>query len=131
MGANSDAHALLEKAGAAMEGRYRVTPRKRVALVRYLYALAGQPIPGSSLLDIGCGHGVDCIAAALLGASYVVGIDKDDIGISHMQRVLSSLQQAGREVNVTPMQLDISEGCLLYTSPSPRDLSTSRMPSSA
>ena len=27
--------------------------------------------------------------------------------------------------------LDPSKGCLLYTSPSPRDLSTSRMPSSA
>ena len=27
--------------------------------------------------------------------------------------------------------LTISKGCLLYTSPSPRDLSTSRMPSSA
>ena len=26
---------------------------------------------------------------------------------------------------------DLTEGCLLYTSPSPRDLSTSRMPSSA
>ena len=26
---------------------------------------------------------------------------------------------------------DMFEGCLLYTSPSPRDLSTSRMPSSA
>ena len=26
---------------------------------------------------------------------------------------------------------DLSWGCLLYTSPSPRDLSTSRMPSSA
>ena len=27
--------------------------------------------------------------------------------------------------------LDVSDICLLYTSPSPRDLSTSRMPSSA
>ena len=27
--------------------------------------------------------------------------------------------------------MSVSEGCLLYTSPSPRDLSTSRMPSSA
>ena len=27
--------------------------------------------------------------------------------------------------------VDVGEGCLLYTSPSPRDLSTSRMPSSA
>ena len=28
-------------------------------------------------------------------------------------------------------EIDYYEGCLLYTSPSPRDLSTSRMPSSA
>ena len=28
-------------------------------------------------------------------------------------------------------QRDFLKGCLLYTSPSPRDLSTSRMPSSA
>ena len=37
-----------------------------------------------------------------------------------------------REGNVTPEQKQaLIEGCLLYTSPSPRDLSTSRMPSSA
>ena len=30
-----------------------------------------------------------------------------------------------------PATLTIRNGCLLYTSPSPRDLSTSRMPSSA
>ena len=38
------------------------------------------------------------------------------------------------ELRVTGNPLDVglsSEGCLLYTSPSPRDLSTSRMPSSA
>ena len=28
-------------------------------------------------------------------------------------------------------KLDVDKSCLLYTSPSPRDLSTSRMPSSA
>ena len=31
----------------------------------------------------------------------------------------------------SPVILQVSKGCLLYTSPSPRDLSTSRMPSSA
>ena len=31
----------------------------------------------------------------------------------------------------TTHMLDLLKGCLLYTSPSPRDLSTSRMPSSA
>ena len=34
------------------------------------------------------------------------------------------------DVQVTK-KLDVGMGCLLYTSPSPRDLSTSRMPSSA
>ena len=32
---------------------------------------------------------------------------------------------------ITSAKLNYSETCLLYTSPSPRDLSTSRMPSSA
>ena len=37
-----------------------------------------------------------------------------------------------REFNVFERNLDaINQTCLLYTSPSPRDLSTSRMPSSA
>ena len=33
--------------------------------------------------------------------------------------------------NMFIMDMDNMDGCLLYTSPSPRDLSTSRMPSSA
>ena len=36
-----------------------------------------------------------------------------------------------RENGATPATIAIINGCLLYTSPSPRDLSTSRMPSSA
>ena len=46
------------------------------------------------------------------------------------QRVVRLLGQVGDE----PFELLIFRGfssCLLYTSPSPRDLSTSRMPSSA
>ena len=39
---------------------------------------------------------------------------------------LPSLRQLAERLNVS-----ISTICLLYTSPSPRDLSTSRMPSSA
>ena len=34
-------------------------------------------------------------------------------------------------MNQHPLHFDKEYGCLLYTSPSPRDLSTSRMPSSA
>ena len=47
------------------------------------------------------------------------------------QTTLEGLERLGWE-NATPVQRDtIPTACLLYTSPSPRDLSTSRMPSSA
>ena len=39
--------------------------------------------------------------------------------------------QGHAEVNALAQAGDKAKGCLLYTSPSPRDLSTSRMPSSA
>ena len=39
--------------------------------------------------------------------------------------------QNGRPGNYVPTFLDFSRGCLLYTSPSPRDATLSRMPSSA
>ena len=37
----------------------------------------------------------------------------------------------GNQENMDVRGFNLSSGCLLYTSPSPRDLSTSRMPSSA
>ena len=41
-------------------------------------------------------------------------------------------EAAHPDATLPPLQLPVvPEGCLLYTSPSPRDLSTSRMPSSA
>ena len=57
-------------------------------------------------------------------------------------KVLDPTSEVTRETVVSPARLqtldgssigllDISKPCLLYTSPSPRDLSTSRMPSSA
>ena len=45
---------------------------------------------------------------------------------------VSSAKGQGKEIPVQEVYRGIShEICLLYTSPSPRDLSTSRMPSSA
>ena len=56
----------------------------------------------------------------------------DGIGPEVMAPAVELARLAARDEGVT---LEISEalvgGCLLYTSPSPRDLSTSRMPSSA
>ena len=45
-----------------------------------------------------------------------------DFSIDDKEKISSALDKLG---------VDYVEGCLLYTSPSPRDLSTSRMPSSA
>ena len=41
------------------------------------------------------------------------------------------MNPANKQEALIEAELDTQEGCLLYTSPSPRDLSTSRMPSSA
>ena len=46
-------------------------------------------------------------------------------------RVFTDCQQCMRETKPEMVILCPPTGCLLYTSPSPRDLSTSRMPSSA
>ena len=46
--------------------------------------------------------------------------------------IISSLPIQGYEdIKFTIAMMGEDDGCLLYTSPSPRDLSTSRMPSSA
>ena len=76
--------------------------------------------------------------AAALAAYRHMGsgdhMEADQAAISAAQSLLNSLAidgtvrvGEGREGEVEKLYLD----CLLYTSPSPRDLSTSRMPSSA
>ena len=58
------------------------------------------------------------------GAFKIAGDKKESISVKKAQknwRVVGSRSHPSAEL----------EGCLLYTSPSPRDLSTSRMPSSA
>ena len=50
-------------------------------------------------------------------------LKKKDLGVS--------VACDGVCLTLVSVKKDLSEFCLLYTSPSPRDLSTSRMPSSA
>ena len=57
-------------------------------------------------------------------------------GILHLSILIETMRREGFELSVGKPQVVIKEidgvkCCLLYTSPSPRDLSTSRMPSSA
>ena len=66
-------------------------------------------------------------------------IGENGAGKSTLMSIVFGLYQAnsgtikvnGKEINLRSPKDSIINGCLLYTSPSPRDLSTSRMPSSA
>ena len=57
----------------------------------------------------------------------------DPNGLSYAEHFLGPFLDALAEIGVFPEVIMNHEtySCLLYTSPSPRDLSTSRMPSSA
>ena len=63
------------------------------------------------------------------------GVSTSILGIA--QTIQTLFKNIGKEVKIVPasskdeVQKDARNICLLYTSPSPRDLSTSRMPSSA
>ena len=69
--------------------------------------------------------------------AYAEKLEKSNlptIGLEKVQEAMSDFEAANEgeiheEVSINP--LAIAKACLLYTSPSPRDLSTSRMPSSA
>ena len=55
-------------------------------------------------------------------------IDRGTVTVKQLQKLMGTLESTRAAVRVAPMHY---RNCLLYTSPSPRDLSTSRMPSSA
>ena len=56
-------------------------------------------------------------------------IDEIEVEFAEGLNILTGETGAGKSIILGSVNLAL--GCLLYTSPSPRDLSTSRMPSSA
>ena len=80
----------------------------------------------------------EAICSAIDGfneTSFIFLYDEDLYNSTHgsanlwwLEKSLKSLKIRLQDKNIC---LHIVKGCLLYTSPSPRDLSTSRMPSSA
>ena len=64
--------------------------------------------------------------------TFEVNVSKEKLGINERLRVDFTMNRDGDDF-VAPgfTGFEVLMGCLLYTSPSPRDLSTSRMPSSA
>ena len=70
--------------------------------------------------------------AQVLPAPITVAQEGDELVVSRPDdhRKNRSLHGLSRSL-INNMVEGVTKGCLLYTSPSPRDLSTSRMPSSA
>ena len=64
---------------------------------------------------------------ALIAPKSVIDVKQTDI---LMSRIVPNPNQPRRIFGEKSLK-QLSQSCLLYTSPSPRDLSTSRMPSSA
>ena len=58
--------------------------------------------------------------------------DEHDANLDKLETAITRASVRGQLSRMTSGNVVIeTQGCLLYTSPSPRDLSTSRMPSSA
>ena len=72
-----------------------------------------------------CGNGIRCLAKFIADLEGIEEVNKT-YRISTLAGLISPTLQTDGGVKV-----DMGTPCLLYTSPSPRDLSTSRMPSSA
>ncbi|HIB21714.1 MAG TPA: 50S ribosomal protein L11 methyltransferase, partial [Rhodospirillales bacterium] len=75
--------------------------------------LAQAPLEGSEVIDYGCGSGVLAIAAALLGANRVYGVDNDPQAIvatldnSHRNNIDDAVLTACLPEALPPLQVDI------------------------
>ena len=95
----------------------------------------------NAFLDFLKSHSSNLDQLYILGDLYEVWIGDDDSSslITATKDALSKASKAGLEIFFIHGNRDFlldssfaeSTGCLLYTSPSPRDISGSRMPSSA
>ena len=76
--------------------------------------------PGAAFAPLGAGM-------IVIGAAIGIGMFASAAANS-----IARQPEAAKDISgAVNLPLFLLEGCLLYTSPSPRDLSTSRMPSSA
>ena len=91
----------------------------------------------NNLMTLGCIKEIYKRKLSIPGDIAIIGFD-DSTWAEALIPPLTTVKQPGYELGVNAAELLIkrlangdSNSCLLYTSPSPRDLSTSRMPSSA
>ena len=95
----------------------------------FIFPLSPPAIPE---LGTGSGFSFRLQDRAGLGHDALVNARNQLLGMAMQSNVLTGVRPDGLE-DAPQLQIDIDrdKACLLYTSPSPRDLSTSRMPSSA
>ena len=80
-----------------------------------------------TVLITGASRGIGkAILESLNNEYFIVGTGTSE---SSVQSILENINSMNIEGNA--FKLDLGDSCLLYTSPSPRDLQGSRMPSSA
>ena len=106
---------------AAMEARYLSVP----AIAMSITKRDVQHYDTAARLAVDLANSIPRLAFKSLIA--VLNVNLPDVPVMDLRGYKATLL-GDRQEPLAPTQV---EGCLLYTSPSPRDLSTSRMPSSA
>ena len=77
-------------------------------------------------------HGPACPARGAVGElAHTASAEDDDLEEDEDAVVIARVVRVGEDVDVAHIMRMFEGGCLLYTSPSPRDKRQSRMPSSA
>ena len=67
-----------------------------------------------------------------LGTWQTFDVGNDIVKLANLEKIVKTfVQMGGTLIDASPMYGTAEKVCLLYTSPSPRDATLSRMPSSA
>ena len=104
----------------------KVSTRSKTASVAGAIAGVMRDVRRAEVQAIGAGAVNQAIKAIAIARGYLLEEDYDIICIpSFVEIMIGDAERTALHLLILPRT------CLLYTSPSPRDLSTSRMPSSA
>ncbi len=81
---------------------------KSAAQMAYVAAVINNDIRGKKVVDLGCGSGILAIAASLLGASLVVGVDIDSAAVKTAK---VNVEKMGASVSLVTGDIECIAGC--------------------